>query len=346
MAHEVGSIRYEEKFILNSRGLKLFTCRWLPENRDPKALIFICHGYGMECSIAMKGTGTRLAEAGYAVYGIDYEGHGKSSGLEGYIPCFDNLVNDCSDHFTEICERTENRRKQRFLLGESMGGAVVLLLHRKKPNYWDGAVLVAPMCKIAEDLKPHPLVISILNKLCKIIPTWKIIPAQDLIDIAIKEPERREEVRSNPYCYKGRPRLKTGNELLFVSLDVEQNLHQVSLPFIIVHGGDDKVTDPSVSKLLYESASTSSSDKTFKLYPSMWHALTSGEPLENINIVFADIIDWLEERAAIGNSRLENEQKAELDTQSQPFLGKKLALDLSSDGTATANVLANSIEGH
>ncbi|KAK8954158.1 hypothetical protein KSP39_PZI001862 [Platanthera zijinensis] len=36
----------------------------------------------------------------------------------------------------------------RFLLGESMGGAVVLLLHRKKPSFWHGAVLVAPMCKV------------------------------------------------------------------------------------------------------------------------------------------------------------------------------------------------------
>lgn len=33
-------------------------------------------------------------------------------------------------------------------MGESMGGAVALLLHRKKPQYWDGAILVAPMCKV------------------------------------------------------------------------------------------------------------------------------------------------------------------------------------------------------
>lgn len=29
-----------------------------------------------------------------------------------------------------------------------MGGALILLLHTKKPDYWDGAVLVAPMCKV------------------------------------------------------------------------------------------------------------------------------------------------------------------------------------------------------
>ncbi|XP_077215502.1 caffeoylshikimate esterase-like [Tasmannia lanceolata] len=276
----------------------------------------------MECNISMKGTGIRLAKAGYAVYGMDYEGHGKSSGLQGYIPSFDKLVNDCSDYFTSICEKKENKMKLRYLLGESMGGAVVLLLHRKKPKFWDGAILVAPMCKIAKEMRPHPLVINVLRKLCKIIPTWKIVPTKDIIDIAIKNREKREEVRSNPLCYKGKPRLRTGHELLIVSLDIEKKLDQVSLPFMIVHGGDDIVTDPSVSRLLYEP--TSSSDKTFKLYPGMWHALTSGEPPENIELVFSDIVAWLDERTVAVNSSSEREQKAMHDHPS--FQEKKVFL--------------------
>ncbi|PON91486.1 Alpha/beta hydrolase fold [Trema orientale] len=308
---EVSNITYEEGHIENSRGMKLFTCKWVPENQDPKALIFICHGYAMECSITMKSTATRLAKAGFAIYGIDYEGHGKSDGLQGFVNNFDDVVNDCSDHFTSICEKKENRGKLRYLMGESMGGAMVLMVHQKKPDYWDGAVLVAPMCKIADDMRPHPVVINILTKLCKIIPTWKIIPTNDVIDLAFKVPEVREAVRANPYCYKGRPRLKTGYELLRVSSAIEQKLEEVSLPFLVLHGGDDRVTDKSVSKLLYDVAS--SKDKTFKLYPGMWHGLLYGEPPENIDIVFKDIIGWLQERAALGNSRLEKELKAEND---------------------------------
>lgn len=314
MAQANERIKYEEEFILNSRGLRLFTCRWVPENQEPKALIFLCHGYAMECSISMKGTATQLANAGFAVYGVDYEGHGKSSGLQGFVPSFDDLVDDCSDYFTSICERKENKKKKRYLLGESMGGAVVLLLHRKKPTYWDGAVLVAPMCKIAEEMRPHPIVVNILTKLCRIIPTWKIIPTQDIIDSAIKNPEWRKEVRNNPYCYKGKPRLRTGHQLLMVSLEIEKNLDQVSLPFIVVHGGADTVTDPSVSQSLYESAS--SKDKTFKLYPGMWHALTSGEPQESIDLVFRDIVGWLDDRSSVPtSSRSEMEQKFAHDTK-------------------------------
>lgn len=35
-----------------------------------------------------------------------------------------------------------------FLLGESMGGAIALRIHFKQPNAWDGAALIAPLCKV------------------------------------------------------------------------------------------------------------------------------------------------------------------------------------------------------
>lgn len=312
MAREIGDdVMYNEEFVLNSRGLKLFACEWIPKKQEPKGLIFICHGYAMECSITMNSTAVRLAKAGFAVYGMDYEGHGKSAGLAGYVSNFDAIVDDCSTHYTNISEKEENKGKMRFLMGESMGGGVALLLQKKKPEFWDGAVLVAPMCRIADEMKPHPIVIKILTKLSNYIPTWKLIPGQDIVDVAFKVPEVREQIRANPYCYKGRLRLKTGNEILRVSTEIEQTLKEVSLPFIVLHGGDDKVTDKKVSEELYNVAS--STDKTLKLYPGMWHGLLYGEPAENIDIVFADIIGWLEGRVSLGNSRLEREQKHQND---------------------------------
>jgi acylglycerol lipase len=47
-----------------------------------------------------------------------------------------------------MSEKPENKMKKRFIYGFSMGGTVVIQLHRKDPTYWDGAVLLAPMCKV------------------------------------------------------------------------------------------------------------------------------------------------------------------------------------------------------
>jgi len=295
---EHSKVKYEEEFIKSSRGVKLFTCKWVPADRQAKALICLCHGYGIECSIFMEDTGIRLAKAGYAVFGIDYEGHGKSAGTRCYIKSFDDLVDDCATFFRRVAEGVEYRDKARFLYGESMGGAVALLIHRNQPDFWNGALLVAPMCKITEEYKPRPLVLSILWMLTAMIPTWKLMPVQDILDVGIKDPDKRAELRANPYLYRGRPRLKTGFEVLMASLDIEKRLDEVSLPFLILHGEEDKVTDPSVSQLLYSSAK--STDKTLKLYPNMWHGLTYGEPPEHIELVFSDIIAWLGQRIVTG----------------------------------------------
>lgn len=124
--------------------------------------------------------GERLANAGYAVFGVDYEGHGRSEGVRCLITKFDNVVSDCEDFFKSICGRHSSsyfasnnlsikhfecsyvnllthsdtlelrqyKGKSKFLFGDSMGGAVCLLLHKKDLSFWDGAVLVAPMCKV------------------------------------------------------------------------------------------------------------------------------------------------------------------------------------------------------
>ncbi|XP_078447048.1 caffeoylshikimate esterase-like [Wolffia australiana] len=287
-------VEYHEEYIAISRGARLFTCGWRPSSSPAKALVFLCHGYGMECSGFMEGCGMRLARAGYAVRGVDYEGHGKSSGARCYIRKFDDLVSDCESFFKAVCAEEENLEKRRFLYGESMGGAVALLLHRRDPEFWDGAVLVAPMCKISEDVKPHPLVISLLTTVEEIVPKWKIVPTKDVIDSAFKDPAKREQIRKNKLIYQEKPRLKTALELLRTSMALETWLGEVRLPFLVVHGEADTVTDPGVSRALWERAA--SPDKAMKLYPGMWHGLTAGEPDANVDAVFADIVTWLDHR--------------------------------------------------
>lgn len=300
MAEESSSVRervkydYDGSFRTNSRGVKLFTCQWSPVNEEPKALVFLLHGYTVECSLTMKGNAITLAKAGYGVYGIDYEGHGKSAGMRGYFQSFEDIVSDCSEYFMIISEKEENKTKKRFLYGDCLGGAVALFLHRRMPNYWDGAVLIAPMCKISDEVKPSQFLINTFDKLAKVAPTWKIVPSRDQLHISIRDPKARERFNSNPYCYKGKLRLKTANEIFYASMDLEAKLDQIRMPFIVVHGGDDVVVDSSGSELIYKMAS--STDKTFKLYPGMWHSLTTGEFPENINIVLSDIISWLDER--------------------------------------------------
>lgn len=68
------------------------------------------------------------------------------------------------------------------------------------------------------------------------------------------------------------------------------------MPLLILHGKSDVVTDPSVSKALYERSS--SSDKKLFLYEDACHALLEGESDEMILRVFGDIISWLDQHTS------------------------------------------------
>jgi len=48
------------------------------------------------------GVARKLASSGYGVFALDYPGFGLSDGLHGYIPSFENLVNDAVEHFSKI----------------------------------------------------------------------------------------------------------------------------------------------------------------------------------------------------------------------------------------------------
>ncbi|KAL2935873.1 Caffeoylshikimate esterase [Bienertia sinuspersici] len=100
----------------------------------------------------------------------------------------------------------------------------------------------------------------------------------------------------NIIAYKDKPRLKTAVELLNITDELERQLHEVCLPLLILHGEADKVTDPSVSKTLFEKASNK--DKKLNLYKDACHQLLEGEPDDVIFGIFDDIISWLDERSS------------------------------------------------
>lgn len=293
-AYTAQGIKYEEGAYVNSRGMKLFTCQWVPAEKEPTALVFLLHGYAVDCGLWMEGTGVRLAKAGFGAFGIDYEGHGQSDGLHGLVVSTDQLADDVAAYFKTIWEKPEHANKTRFLLGESMGGAMSILVSWKQPDTYSGAILSAPMCKISDKLKPPAPVTFIMKQLARFGPTWPILPTDDVIDKANRDEAKREKIRSYPTTYLLKPRLGTALQLLNTSNLIESKLSEVVIPFLVLHGDADTVTDPEISKELHEKSQ--SPDKTLKIYPEMWHSLTGGELDSNMDSVFADIFSWIGRR--------------------------------------------------
>lgn len=75
-----------------------------------------------------------------------------------------------------------------------MGGAVAIKAHLKDPSLWDGAVLVAPMCKIADTMYPPWLLVQIMIALAHVIPKAKLVPHTDIAEIGFRDIAKRRRV--------------------------------------------------------------------------------------------------------------------------------------------------------
>ncbi|XP_052200368.1 caffeoylshikimate esterase [Diospyros lotus] len=290
-------IREDEWYDRNSKGLDIFCKSWLPKRGvQIKGALCFCHGYGDTCTFFFEGIAKHIAASGYGVYAIDHPGFGLSDGLHGYIPNFDDIVDNVIEQYTKIKGRPEVRGLPCFLLGQSMGGAIALKAHLKEPREWDGVVLVAPMCKISEDVTPPEAVLKVIKLLSKVMPKAKLVPQKDLAELAFRELTKKKMAPYNVICYDDTMRLKTAAELLRTTEYIESNVEKVSSPLLILHGAADRVTDPSVSQFLYKKAS--SNDKTLKLYEGGYHCILEGEPDDRIFTVLSDIIAWLDSRCS------------------------------------------------
>eukprot|EP00270_Netrium_digitus_P008854 TRINITY_DN2672_c0_g1_i1.p1 TRINITY_DN2672_c0_g1~~TRINITY_DN2672_c0_g1_i1.p1 ORF type:complete len:339 (+),score=70.34 TRINITY_DN2672_c0_g1_i1:57-1019(+) len=281
----------------SSRGLKLFTQSWLPAGKDPKALLFMCHGYANDTSWGFQFSCIKFASLGYGVFAMDYEGHGRSDGVRCGINRIDAVVDDCYSYFQSVWERESFKGLKTFIYGESLGGAMAIkIVWKAKENEFSGMILSAPMCKISDSIRPHWILVNSLKGLAFIFPNAAIVPTKDIISLAFRDKQKMEVSARNPLRYTGKPRLGFSLQLLNVTQQITENMEKVTVPFLIIHGAKDVITDPESSKELHRRAA--SSDKTLKLYPESFHTLLTGEPDDTSDVIWQDVLDWLHTHAA------------------------------------------------
>ncbi|KAJ3681316.1 hypothetical protein LUZ60_015805 [Juncus effusus] len=299
------SIAHSTSSFVNPEGLRIFTQTWTPLNipsSDLLGTIAVIHGFTGESNWMVQLTAVHFAKAGFAVGALDHRGHGFSDGLSTHIPDINPVVDDCVTFFDSF-RSLYPPSLPCFLYSESLGGAIALLLHlrSKDPEFarlhrgWDGAVLNGAMCGISAKFKPPWPLEHFLSLAATLVPTWRIaVTRGNIPDLSFKEEKKRKLAIASPRRIVGWHRAATANELMRVCREMQGRFEEVSLPLLIVHGGEDVICDPACAEELYKRAG--SEDKTLKIYPGMWHQLI-GESDEDVELVFGEIIDWFKSRS-------------------------------------------------
>ncbi|XP_078342896.1 monoglyceride lipase-like isoform X4 [Oculina patagonica] len=107
----------EESSFKNADGQKIFTKYWRPSEKQPRALVFICHGFGGHCSRYEK-LGSALADQGYLAFSHDHVGHGRSEGERVQVSDAGCYVRDVFQHIDQVT--AINTGIPVFIFGHSM----------------------------------------------------------------------------------------------------------------------------------------------------------------------------------------------------------------------------------
>lgn len=276
-------MKHTESFLKGVRDSNIYHQSWHPE-KDTKAVLLIVHGLA-EHSGRYMNLVNYFVPKGFVVYGIDHFGHGRSDGTRIFIESFDDYTSTLKTFVDIVTEKEAG--KPIFIVGHSMGGlisSVYLLDHQAD---FKGAILSGPGVKIPKDTSS--VTIAIGRLLSKIAPKAGILGLD--ANFVSSDPAVVEAYVNDPLVYTGKITARLASEMLGAMERVTTESHKITLPTIIVQGGEDKLVDPSGAKELYESIG--SSDKTLKIYDGYFHEVFN-EP--DYKIVMDDIYKWIKDR--------------------------------------------------
>jgi alpha-beta hydrolase superfamily lysophospholipase len=270
-------------FTLKSRdGLDLAVRRWDPEGTHQWTFVVV-HGHG-EHGGRYQFLAEWFAELGATTFAMDYRGHGKSGGQRGHAASLDELLDDIG---VVVTHAREERGGPLILIGHSLGGLLAIAYTLDRPAGIDRAVFSAPALQLRVK-----------------VPAWKRTAANLLPRVAPKmslaneiNPDDLSHDRAVVEAYRHDPlvhnRITAGMYAATIAHgeSLIDRAPQLTVPFLLLHGRDDRIIDPAGSQRFFARARVEG--RAFCLYPGMYHEVFNEVDRER---VFADIESWLTQR--------------------------------------------------
>lgn len=271
-----------ENTFSGAHGLLLFYQAWYPPG-VAKAVVALVHGFGEHCDRYSTVT-TALTQAGYAVFGFDNQGHGRSEGQRGHINSWQDYRDNVSAFLAQV--RHHEPTLPLFLLGHSLGGLIVLDFVLASPQGLAGIIISGPPIRPTGIAKPY--LVAIARVLSGIWPRFSMDVGAGTETLS-RDPAVVNQTQEDPLTHS-MATVRWGSECLVAIANVRQNIHQLQVPILLVHGSADQVNDVRGSQEIFERITV---DKTLKIYPGSYH-----EPHNDLDRhqVMNDLVQWLNDR--------------------------------------------------
>lgn len=257
---------------------------WAPDDAARvKAVVQVIHGYAEHIDRYGNVVG-ELLPAGYAVFGTDHRGHGKSEGKRGHVMSFQEFIDDEKQFQREVI-RAKFSGLPCFVLGHSMGSLIAMNFVEQSAEGIRGLVLSGTGSRPGTDIPKILLAATgILSVLLPSIHVKSPLPPEFIS----RDPEVVKAYVDDPLVYNViTPRL--AHEMNRYVVIGAQNAGRIQIPVLIQLGSRD--TAFSGQKDLFEMVGAK--DKTFKLYEGLKHEVYNELAQDRIKVL-QDLRTWLD----------------------------------------------------
>lgn len=247
--------------------------------KKAKATVIFTHGIA-EHQLKYLDFVKYLNDNNYNVITYDVRGHGRSGGRRGYVKHVNLFVED----LRQLVEYTKEKFKTKvYLIGHSMGALITNLYVINYPEV-DGVIITGATATFNKQ-------INFLRYL-PWQPFWFINIKTNFFDPNLQDdiPSKEEIMLDSSLLDKFNIRLIYETMIRGLRV-IRKNMRNIELPYLILHGSNDKIIHPVSSKVLYNAIK--SKDKKYIEFPKMKHNILNVSTSEP---VLLNIVNWLDER--------------------------------------------------
>jgi len=271
-----------EGYFAGAGGIRLFRRVWRPPG-PARGVVINLHGLG-DHSALYPSLVEHLLGAGIAVHGPDLRGNGRSPGQRAYIARWDELREDLRALVAQV--RAEEPALPLFLLGNSLGGLIVLDYALHYPDGLRGVIAAAP--PLGRLGVPAPL-LALGRVMSRLWPRFAVQTGMDLSGLA-RDPTVRETLLADPLFHRyGTARLST--EVVKTIAAVQAAAPRFPLPVLILHGSSDRMVPPDGSRAFI--ARVGHPDRELREYSDGYHVLFADLDRDR---VLSDLERWIVSR--------------------------------------------------
>ena len=264
-------------------GLALYYQAWLPLNPRHRAVLVNLHGLGDHSGL-YPSLANYFPPRGIALYAYDMRGNGRSPGQRAYLRSWEEYRGDLRAFLVKVREWEGNVPV--FLLGNSLGGLVVLDYALRHPEELAGVIAAAPpLGKVGVP----PFLMALGRVMSRVWPRFSLEVGMDLSGLA-RDPAVIESVLADPLFHRrGTARLST--EVTTAIARVQAEAARLSVPLLILHGSADRMVPPDGSREFFSKVCCP--DRDMREYSGAYHGLFADL---NHQEVLADLAAWVEGR--------------------------------------------------